>query len=235
MNYELKLEHFEGPLSKLLELIEEKKLDIALISLAQVTADFLAYVGKLKAETITNPQLVADFLSVASKLILIKSKILIPFLELEKEEESDIQNLEIQLKLYKEFKTAGGFVKDLWREMPQMGSREFLATLPQSGMFYPPRGIHAEELHRAFLMFLGEFERVFKPVEVIKQEMVSLKDKLEDVLRRIREGATNFHTLHKGSRKEVVVLFLAILQLIKDQLITVEQQSHFSDMRIIKN
>ena len=85
------------------------------------------------------------------------------------------------------------------------------------------------------LEFLGEFEKVFKPIETIKQEMISLKDKIEEVLSRISETSASFKNLHKGAKKEIVVLFLAILQLIKDQLIAVEQSSHFEDIIIRKN
>ncbi len=232
MEYELKLEQYQGPLRKLLELVEEKKLEITLISLAQVTAGFLEYVGKLKTQGEIAPRILSDFLSVASKLVLIKSKILLPFLELDKEEEDDIKNLELQLKIYQELKNAQKLVKDIWSNKPRIFSREFLAS--SEPFFYPPKGIVAENIHRAFLRFLGEFEKVFKPVEVINQEMVSLKDKIEEVLSRISGEAANFKNLHKGAKEEIVVLFLAILQLIKDQLIAVEQLTHFEDIIIKK-
>jgi|SRR3989344_540571 len=233
MDYELKLEQYQGPLRKLLELVEEKKLEITLISLAQVTADFLSYVGKLKTQGEISPQILSDFLSVASKLVLIKSKVLLPFLELEKEEEKDIRNLEMQLKIYQELKNAQKSLKNIWSEKPQIFSREFLASAEP--FFYPPSDITAENIHRTFFVFLGEFEKVFKPIETIKQEMISLKDKIEEVLSRISETSASFKNLHKGAKKEIVVLFLAILQLIKDQLIAVEQSSHFEDIIIRKN
>lgn len=233
MEYELKLEQYQGPLRKLLELVEEKKLEITLISLAQVTTDFLKYIGELKTRGDFSPQILADFLSVASKLVLIKSKILLPFLELEKEEEADVKNLELQLKIYQELQKTQKLLKNLWSDSPKMASREFLAS--SEPIFYPPQNIVAENIHRAFLVFLGEFEKVFKPVEVIKQEMISLKDKIEEVLARISEKTANFKNLHKGDKAEIVVLFLAILQLIKDQLIVAEQQINFEDIIVKKN
>ena len=99
MPYELSLEYYKGPLDKLLELVEEKKLEITQISLAEVTADFLNYLKTLD-ESRANHSLIADFLVVASKLVLIKSKMLLPSLPLDEEEESDIRNLEERLKLF---------------------------------------------------------------------------------------------------------------------------------------
>ena len=76
MNYQVKLQQFAGPLDKLLQLIEERNLDITQVNLAEVTADFLSYVKNLEQKTA--PGIVADFLVVAAKLVLIKSKILLP-------------------------------------------------------------------------------------------------------------------------------------------------------------
>src|SRR3989344_9467667 len=124
MTYELALDAYRGPLDKLLELVEEKKLAITEISLAAVTADFLAYLKKLEAEKI-DQILLADFLAVASKLILIKSKFLLPSLVTE-EDELEIRDLEIRLRLYQEIKQAMILVKRSWQPLPQIFSREYL-------------------------------------------------------------------------------------------------------------
>ena len=92
MNYELTLEAYQGPLDKLLELVEAKKMEVTEISLAEVTADFLDYLKKLEAENVSQT-LLADFLVIASKLIFIKSKILLPSLfagEEETEKEASV-------------------------------------------------------------------------------------------------------------------------------------------------
>ncbi|MEK7162430.1 MAG: segregation/condensation protein A, partial [Patescibacteria group bacterium] len=98
VTYELKLENYQGPLQKLLELIEEKKMEITIINLAEVTSSFFEYLKKLEALGMDH-SLLADFLVIASKLLLIKSKVLLPSLPLTEEEESDIRGLESQLKL----------------------------------------------------------------------------------------------------------------------------------------
>src|SRR5258706_15754469 len=103
MTYELKIEQYEGPLEKLLQLIEERKLAITEISLAAVTDDFLKY---LETMLEVPPGVLADFIVVASRLVLIKSKSLLPELPLTEEEEEDIKDLEQRLLLYKRLKEA---------------------------------------------------------------------------------------------------------------------------------
>jgi len=234
MEYELALENYQGPLDKLLELVEEKKMEITLVSLAKVTADFLKYLGKLKQDERVSalyPQFLADFLTVASRLILIKSKVLLPSLELSQEEESEIKDLELRLKIYQEIKGAKILIKNRWSELPQMKSREFLMLSEK--LFYPPKKVSPETLHSFIAKITGELEKFLKPVATIKNEIISLKAKIEEVLKRITDKAMNFKELHKGKdRNEIIVLFLAILHLIKDQLILAEQRAHFEEITI---
>ncbi len=233
MKYELTLERYQGPLDKLLELVEEKKLAITEISLAEVTADFLNYLEKLEKEH-SDPTLISDFLVVASKLVLIKSKILLPTLELNEEEEEDIRTFEKRLLLYAELKKAKNIIKEKWNVFPQMASREFLSTI--GAAFYPPKNLTAEDLALAFSKIFREFEKVMKPVKTIKIEMINLKEKIEEILKKITsKKPVELNNLRsEGSRSELIVLFLAILHLIKAQLIYVEQAGHFSEIKITK-
>ncbi len=235
MQYELTLERYQGPLEKLLELIEGQKLEITQVSLAQVTGDFLAYIETLKASTSdssTDPGLVADFLVVASKLILIKSKALLPTLPVTEEEEADMRDLEFRLKLFRELKVTQGFIKAGWSSLPVMVSREFLAAIEP--VFYPPvsatPALFAETVGR----IIGELERLLRPTVAVRNDMANLKTKIEEVLSRLTDQPERFGALHQGTRSEVIVLFLAILHLIKEQLIGVEQSGHFAEMTIVK-
>ncbi|MEK7089648.1 MAG: segregation/condensation protein A, partial [Patescibacteria group bacterium] len=153
-NFELRLEYFQGPLDKLLGLIEEKKMEVSQVSLANVTNDFLNYLGQFKVAFTEGqinensplfdapPELLADFLVVASRLLLIKSKSLLPSLELSAEEEGEIKDLEHRLALYREYKKTQEHVKSLWNEMPQMYTREFLTS--NEPFFYPPNTLKPE-------------------------------------------------------------------------------------------
>src|ERR1035437_6688374 len=104
-SYKIKTNAFEGPFHLLLSLIEERKFFINDLSLAQVTEDYLNYVNKLEKK---NTSEISNFIVIAATLILIKSKSLLPNLNLTSEEESDIHNLEDRLKLYELYTKLGG-------------------------------------------------------------------------------------------------------------------------------
>jgi len=232
MTYELALNGYEGPLDKLLQLVEEKKLEITQISLAEVTADFLKYLKTLETNR-ANHALIADFLSVASRLVLIKSKVLLPSLELTAEEETDIKNLEARLKIYAELKGAQKNIKSLWNDYPKMGAREFLSGLPPA--FYPPKKIRKDDLRSALVQIIAELERFLKPVETLKIEVINLKTKIEEVLKKLTETPKKLRELRQdGSRSDLIVLFLAILHLIKEELVRVEQETNFAEIKIAK-
>ena len=231
MQYTLNLEHYNGPLEKLLELVEKNELDISLISLAKVTGGFLDHLSKLQ-EKDTPHAILADFLVVASKLLLIKSKALIPTLELEEEDEEDIQNLETQLKIYKKIKLAKELIKDGWREMPAMTSRELLMT--KEAFFYPPKTLKIKDLADAFKKIVQEIEK-FRTVEVIKTEIINLEKKIKEIVQRITSMPAELKTFSGGnSKKELIVLFLAILHLLREEIIEVEQTKPFGEIHIAK-
>ena len=107
--YQIKTTGFEGPFGLLLELIEKRKLHINDLSLAQVTEDYLKYIDKLGN---LHPREVSGFVLVASTLLLIKSKSLLPNLDLTSEEEGDIKSLEERLRLYELFTKLAGNIKN---------------------------------------------------------------------------------------------------------------------------
>jgi len=229
------LEFYKGPIEKLLELIEEQKLEVTRVSLVQVTGDFLKYIESLKVgkEGSIEPQILADFLVVASKLLLLKSKALIPALELNEEEEEEIRDLETRLKIYAELKATQSLIKERWHDLPQMFSREFLML--REPVFYPPPALRAADLEQAMRKLLNELERIMKPVKAVKVEIINLKKKIEEVIVRISEAPIEFNKLYSGKgRDELVALFLAILHLIKERLIKVEQKGQFGEIRIAK-
>lgn len=250
MLYSLNLDFYKGPLEKLLELIEEKKLEISVVSLAKVTGDFLAFVENLQksepfAEDAAREEkksfpdktqddlklILADFLVVASRLVLIKSKALIPALPLDDEDEADIRDLEARLKIYEEIRGAKSAVLGLWRSSPVMLSREFLMT--KEPFFFPPKDIGANDLLKCFRTILGEFEKSLIPVKKIALQVFNLQSKIEEVLRKITNEPRALHHFHeKKNKSELVILFLAILHLAKVQLIHIEQDERFGEIRI---
>lgn len=245
-NFELRLEYFQGPLDKLLGLIEEKKLEVSQVSLASVTNDFLNYLDQFKIALTEGqvdedsplfdapPELLADFLVVASRLLLIKSKSLLPSLELSAEEEGEIKDLEKRLALYREFKKTQEHIKDLWSEMPQMYTREFLTSTEP--LFYPPSELKPSDMLPPIQKIVGELEQLFKPKATVKNQIVNLRAKIQEIAARLTNVPITFRELHggNGNRGEIVVLFLAVLHLIRQQLVEVEQSGHFAEMKIAK-
>lgn len=235
MAYELKLDKYQGPLEKLLELIEERKLAVSEISLAAVTDDFLKYLEKLSE---VPPAMLADFIVVASRLVLIKSKSLLPELPLTEEEEEDIKDLEQRLTLYKSLKEAEKHVLALHLARRHAASRPYflhVANLPP--VFYPSANLTVPELLAAIGRVHSNLQKFALATQTIEGTLVSLEEKMREVVERMREIAESSLTTlaPTASRGELVVLFLAILHLAREQLIFLEQKGEFSDIIIRKN
>src|ERR1700679_2439475 len=160
MEYQLKLDNFSGPLEKLLELIEAQKMDVGEVSMAKVTDDFLKYLETLKSSNLLTAaaeeagldvfrldlRVLADFISVASRLIFLKSKYLLPGLVLTDAEEADIKDLEDRLKLYQELRPALRYLNELWAERHTSYSRPYFlgqgkGLAPGQSVFYPGRNL----------------------------------------------------------------------------------------------
>jgi segregation and condensation protein A len=244
MAYELKAGEFQGPLEKLLELIEARKMEITAINLAEVTNDFLQHLESLKTNGGGSPELIADFLLIASKLILIKSKALLPSLPLTTEEEADIHELEARLKLYREFaggKGASGVsavevLKNLWSPLPKMYGRTLFTSLKNTPVFYPPSALQIKDLATSLEGLIRVFE-AFKPdEETVQKKFVSIEEKIQELLKRFQETVSHsFKAMSENRpRGEIVALFLAMLHLLKSKNISVEQKGQFDDIIIQK-
>ena len=232
--YEIKLEKFSGPLEKLLGLIEERKLEISGISLAEVTGDFLAYVKGLED---IDSRVLADFVAIAAKLVLIKSKILLPGLELTQEEETEIKDLETRLRIYREFKSASQTIAKFWDQKNISYSRPlFLALGEGRGIFYPPSDLKTEKLIGVLSNLAQTLSELFAEPKRIKTSVISLEQKMNELLKRFEKMSHHsFEELTKEKpRGEIIVLFLAILHLLRDQAIKAEQKGQFGDIIINK-
>jgi chromatin segregation and condensation protein Rec8/ScpA/Scc1 (kleisin family) len=114
-----------------------------------------------------------------------------------------------------------------------MRSRDFLMTTGK--LFYPPRDVVPETMKMCIKNMCGELEKLLKPVALIKAEIISLKEKIHEVLSKLGKSPIEFTHIKEGKSKgEVVVLFLAILHLIKDKLVHVEQGGHFNEIIVAK-
>lgn len=235
MSYELRLNTFSGPLEKLLELIQEQELDITTISLAAVTDDFVRYVEKLEHAP---PALLADFISVASQLLLLKSKALLPDLRLTPEEEEEIMGLEERLRIYQELRQAFRLIKDNWQKGTSFHGRTYLPMVQlgrrEADTIYPGEALTLERIEEAVRSTLTFLQRVVGETEIVREKIVRLEDKMQEIVSRMRQlEKANLRTLtQNGSRGEVILIFLALLHLAREQTIELEQGERFSDIMV---
>jgi len=238
MLYELRLERFSGPLDKLLELIEGQKLEITEISLATVTDDFLKYVKTL--ETVETP-LLADFVAIASKLIFIKSKFILPDFRLTGEEEAEIRDLEKRLRMYRELRPAMHSVQRLWREGSKQFGRPYFMNVTvldasKSGekIFYPGLELTSKRIMGALGSIIDGFKKLELETRTIREKIITIEEKMAEIIHRLeQEVKTTLKTLsHKKPVSEVIAVFLAILHLAREQKVFLDQKTNFSDIII---
>lgn len=248
--YELKLARYSGPLEKLLELIEARSMEITEISLAEVTDDFLKYLEGLKREqesaaseeeSLALLRIIADFVVVASRLLFIKSKALLPDVTLGEEEEADIKDLELRLQMLRDLRPALRFLEARWAGTEHAWSRPyFMNTVSpleaQRGVqvFYPGSHVRTDALASSLRTLFSAFERFVLESDTIRETVVSLEKKIKEVMQRFREiTEASFSALTGGSsRSEQVVAFLAVLHLAREQVVRLEQESEFSDIMV---
>jgi segregation and condensation protein A len=232
--HQIHLEQFEGPLDLLLQLIEKDKLQITEISLAKITDQYLAYLEKSQNLAMEE---VADFLLIASKLIYLKSKYLLPDLSLPEVE--DALDLEKQLKIYRQYYEASKLINKMFLNKKRYS---YVRTAPYKlevlQSFFPPRNVSQTSLREIFAEILSRVSRVINLPKVIMARAISIGEKIDYIKKLIREKA-NFTFNHllkeKKNKIEAVVTFLAILELVKQKEIVVEQSCLFGELNINKN
>jgi segregation and condensation protein A len=228
MSFTVKTHTFEGPLDLLLDLIERRKLFISDISLAKVTDDFIAHVKQFESLPMGES---AHFILVASTLLLIKSKSLLPELALTEEEKGDIQDLETRLKIFKRIKEASIHVGQMF------GADMIFAqshARPVQPVFTPDPVF---TLDKALFTLKDLINRLPKkenlPTHVV-QKVISLEDMIGNLTTRItsslRMSFKQFTSEHKAEKVNVIVSFLAMLELVKEGVLHVTQERHFDDI-----
>lgn len=235
--YHIKTGGFEGPFGLLLELIEKRKLFINDVSLASVTEDYLSYMNRSGGLQSLHPSEIASFVFVASTLILIKSKSLLPNLSLTNEEEGDIKSLEERLRLYELFTKLGGNVKEMFGEhiifAPLERKSDVLVFLPDNQITKDSMMVFAKNV------LGGMPKKVFMP-QVEVRKVISIEEMIGKLTERIQSSIqTSFKTFTgKAKTREekvfVIVGFLAMLELVRNGILNVVQDKNFEDIMISK-
>lgn len=220
---------FEGPLELLIELVEKRKLLINDISLASVTDEYIKQVSDMQEKSLPHT---AQFVQLAATLLLIKSKSLLPVLELTHEEEGLIDDLEDRLRTYQVYRDAGQYLASVFGTTPLFSPR---FVPPKDTLFIPDQYCTTEALRAAMDSVLVNLpKKEIKPKVQVKQT-ISLEEMMRNLQRRIEtQIKTKFSQLRADAteHKEVIVGFLAILELVKQGNVLVTQIGRFDDIEI---
>lgn len=229
----IKLEKFEGPLELLAELIESQKLLVTDVALAAVTDQYLKAVGELQHLSMNE---LVDFLVVASRLLLIKSKALLPTLELSPEEEQEVVALKYALQEYQRYKEKTRYIQERAKNPVGIIARTLWQGRPVS--FVPPQSFSIAMANELFAKSLAIWERFVQPKEKqVLERAASIEQKIQEIISRIQAHArTTLRGLVNGSKKkgEIIVAFLALLFLFKKKMVCLEQTDESSDI-VVKN
>jgi segregation and condensation protein A len=216
-----------------LHLIEREELDITQVSLAQITNQYLEYLGHLSER---DPDNLADFLVVAAKLLLIKSRVLLPQppASLRAEDEDVGQDLVQQLIEYKKFKEAARWLKQL----DEQGMQSYIRL---AGMPTLDRVVDLGEVTLEDLLAAVRDALAIRPPEpsvngAVAPITISIADQMDLIERKTRQGQpVSFRRLleRATTRMEVIVTLLALLEMVKQLRVTMRQDSQFGDIQIV--
>jgi segregation and condensation protein A len=231
MNGEFKVNvgDFEGPMDILLRLIEERKLHISQVSLAAVADNFIAYMQTLDAGRKGE---LANFILIAATLMLIKSRSLLPTLEVTPEEQESMAELEQRLKLYQETKRlADGLRKLFGRQIifsPEAGRQ-------RTPVFAPTPEVTPGGLLAALREALKNLPQPEKIPQVVVKKVLSLEEAIGNLTTRVQTALRLSFRQFVGSQKDkvnIIVSFLGLLELVKQGIVAVEQSAQFDDIQI---
>ena len=225
------LEAFEGPLDLLLYLIRKQNLDIANIPVAEITAQYMSYVEMMRR---ANLDLAAEYLVMAATLAEIKSRILLPRPKAAEEDEEDPRlALVRQLQQYERFREAANELED----RPRVDRDVFVANA-KSDDPNPPKvetKVTLQQLTRAFQSVL---ERAHvNQLHQVTRETMSMRERMTDILKRLTDSGSDFLRIEdlftiKEGRMGLVVTFIALLELCRDDMLVVVQNEAFSAIHI---
>lgn len=227
--FSIKTQTFEGPLELLLDLVEKRKFLINDISLASVTDEYMQKVSIMQELSLPNT---AQFIALAATLLLIKSKSLLPILELTQEEEEGIDDLEVRLRRYQMYRDIAKNIEDIFgkqvthqKQFLQLNEPLFVtdtfttilgleSSISSVLCNLPIKEVKQKVKIQKIISLEEMIERLHKRIE--QQMNISLKELLEDNL----------------ERSNVIVAFLAVLESVKQGSILVAQSGKFSDIHI---
>jgi segregation and condensation protein A len=234
--YKIKLEQFEGPLDLLLFFIKRDEINIYDIPISKITKEFLEYVNLIK---FLDLETAGEFILMASTLMHIKARMLLPKEVDEKGEEidprSDLVKALLEYKRYKEMAEELAFLESSQRKLSFRGNFSQDISSPPDNFETLLRNISVYDLAKVFKRVIEGIKS--KPIHQIRRINVSLNDQIEFILNKLEESQQiHFLSLVETMKQKIVVIvtFIAILELVKSKKITLKLSNNYNDFLIIK-
>ncbi len=232
--FKIKTETFEGPLDLLLSFIEKRKLLINEISLAKITDDYLGHIRSINENSIGDR---TEFIVIASTLVLIKSRSLLPNLSLSDEEEQNISDLEDRLKLYQKIKELGVHISENYGKNI-LFEKTFHKDL--TAIFSPHEKITIGALYQSMKEVVSRIPIKRTEPKVMIKKVVSIEEMIERLTERVQKALkisfkdfSGGKAMNKEQRIETIVGFLAMLEMVKQGIVDVKQDSTFGDIEML--
>lgn len=225
--FSVKVRDFEGPLDLLLNLIEDRKMLINDVSITSVADDFLKFIQSQSTFPLGQA---AHFVYISATLLLLKSRSLLPVLSLTEEEEGDVKDLEFRLRVYQMVRTAT-------KLFPNGVTRMFfgVGAKVEEPVFMPSKDLSLASIQEAISRVLANAPKETKLSEVSVASVISLEDMIDRLSERIQKAMHMTFSSFSGDatdKREVVVGFLAMLELVKRGMLLVEQERDFAEIRM---
>ena len=234
MEFTVKLDRFEGPYTKLLELIDSRKLSITELSLASVADEYIAYIKTLDQKDVLD---ISQFIVVASTLMLMKAKSLLPGVVYTEEEEKQVHDLEFKLELYALLVKASANVRQVYAKNTLYGRPHVQQKNVQ--VFVPDIRVTPTFLQSVMSLTLKSFIVPKALVKVAVEQALRIENVIEKLLDRIKNAqSVSLSSLaeNTGSKEEqkkvLIVNFIALLELLRTGAINVEQHVDGGDITI---
>ncbi len=229
MAFTIEQEEFSGPLALLLELIDGRELEITKVSLARVADEYVRY---LEEHDVPSTEL-ADFLLVASRLIYLKSRELMPYLKID-EEDAAAAKLEDQLRLYQEFIAVALLLEERYL-VNMMYRRPYMKPRQVTSEFSPAKNVSPAALFDAFQSVVKRLEPFFSFQETSLERVKTVEERMDE-LKMVLATRANMRfrdvVASAGSKVEIVVSFLALLELLRRKHILATQAAHGEEIHL---
>lgn len=230
--FSVETEHFAGPLDTLLDLIEKRKLSVSQVSLAEVCDGYLAYVEKLPELPLSET---SQFVLVASTLLLIKSRSLLPTVELSSDEEHSIEELQRRLQKLAIVRKVTRKLRKQWGEAPYRFAKrapDVARALGLERSRFSPGEATLQTVLAAAQRLLHTLPTVTSLGEAVVAPVLALEDVIANLKQRLASAArARWSEMTRGaSRGDKIVHFLAVLELVRHGSVSVTQDRLFSDI-----